>query len=536
MTPEERLRTLTEAASRGDFGGVDRVLEALADEGSPEAEATRAALESMRYFAQPSVGILWSLESLEQFSECSSAARVAAAIACRQHERAAVLAFDLGALDASLAMHRRLAPEDAWLVAGECWRALALGEELPAPTAELARVAHDRADAALAIEAAVLRSLAAHAGGDLDEAVASARHASRMSRTEAIPQAEYLANVVLARARRVTDRPHLATRILSALRRYATTPWQPWLCWELLLCGGFDSAPPRPDEDKRPAAHALRALRQLLDAAGHGERAAFDRAVEAARRTVDLRPFSAELEAVVSVTDPSSAATAGVAFVRGEDTTAPLGLAGLAAATSTSDIVAWVLARPGEGARRVLATGLALAEREGAVPLPRSAGKKARTDATLATLALAGEAGMGEEILFRAVYGFDYVSSRHQGVRRVLFHRARERLGDFGSLVREDGRVRLELRQPTLIPDPRTAPREEHEILAVLARWGHASPRRAAEELDVPVRTVQEALRRLAEDGVCRIERHGRRIDYHLDDSVFAEPTTDREIHLPGSD
>lgn len=534
MDARQRLRTLTEAASRGDFHGADRVLEVLVDERSVEADATAAAFEAMRFFAQPELGVLRPVAELERFVGGSEVTRAAAAVVCVQHERSALLSFDLGSFEDALAMHRRLCePQAPWLLVAECWRALALGDPLPVPTASLAQAAREGGDAALAIEAAVLRSLAALSMGDLDEAVASARRASRMSRTEALPQPEYLANVVLARVRRLTDRPHLATRILTALHRYASPPWHPWLRWELLLASGPASAPNSEPLTPGRATEAVRAVSMALDAASRGDRPRFDEAARQLLSSVGGLSFIArEAESLVRLTDHSSGWEHDE-FLRGEITSVPFGLSGLGIAVSESDTVAWVLAHSQGSARRVLSSGLGLATAEGAITMPAAAGKQARTEATLATLALAGSSGMTEEELFRALYGFEYVHQRHKGVRRVLYHRARDRLADLGAISRSDGRVRLDVQQSILIPDPRCAPRHEHDILEVLARWGHASPKRAAEELDIPLRTVQEALRRLAEEGVCRIERHGRRIDYHLDDSVFAEPTTEREIELP---
>ena len=47
----------------------------------------------------------------------------------------------------------------------------------------------------------------------------------------------------------------------------------------------------------------------------------------------------------------------------------------------------------------------------------------------------------------------------------------------------------------------------------------------AAKLLGIPVRTAQDGLRRLVDDGVCRAEKVGRRLEYHLEDTTFREPT-----------
>jgi DNA-binding transcriptional ArsR family regulator len=128
-------------------------------------------------------------------------------------------------------------------------------------------------------------------------------------------------------------------------------------------------------------------------------------------------------------------------------------------------------------------------------------------------------------VLFRSIYGFEYEPAVHQNVRNTLYHRIRSRLGELGELERVDDAVRVTLFEPLIIPDPRCSPPPEVDLLRVLARWGHASAREAAEHLGIPLRTAQKALRRLADDGACRREQKGRHIVYHLEDTTFAEPT-----------
>lgn len=54
---------------------------------------------------------------------------------------------------------------------------------------------------------------------------------------------------------------------------------------------------------------------------------------------------------------------------------------------------------------------------------------------------------------------------------------------------------------------------------------GHASAKEAAEALGTPVRTSQDALRRMVDDGACRAEKRGRKLVYHVEDTTFLEPT-----------
>jgi len=130
-----------------------------------------------------------------------------------------------------------------------------------------------------------------------------------------------------------------------------------------------------------------------------------------------------------------------------------------------------------------------------------------------------------EDALFRRVYGFAYDEGLHRGVRDVLYHRVRQRLGEVAALVRADGRIRVAHDVSILAPDPRCSPPRDHILLWLLARHGHTSAKDAAKLLGIPVRTAQDGLRRLADDGVCRAEKVGRRLEYHLEDTTFREPT-----------
>ena len=95
-----------------------------------------------------------------------------------------------------------------------------------------------------------------------------ARRASLMARTEGIPDAELLANLTLARARRYNRQTHLALRILESLEEVAAPQWRPWLDWERSMAGGALTT---------TAAGPLAALPGLLAAAQAGDRARFHR-------------------------------------------------------------------------------------------------------------------------------------------------------------------------------------------------------------------------------------------------------------------
>src|SRR5882724_5920795 len=129
------------------------------------------------------------------------------------------------------------------------------------------------------IEVTALRALTSAATDHLPDAVAFARRASLMARTEAEPGAELLANLVLAPMRRHAGKPHLAVRILDALARLSPTAPTGWLEWERLLAGG---TPPdaASDGSARARAPAAVAGRRLLLAARGGRRDDFERAAD----------------------------------------------------------------------------------------------------------------------------------------------------------------------------------------------------------------------------------------------------------------
>jgi hypothetical protein len=514
----------------GDFRGFDRVLEQLSSQSTPEARAWVMALSALRWHAEPHLGVLPDEAEIRTLSEAPNA-RPALGLACAHAQRAALLAFDWPSFQRLATLHRGFAaPEDAWAQLGDAWLHVLRG----ADTKVADGLAKHIDDPALVLEAATLRAMEALSRSDLDEATTLSRRASRMARTEAFPQAEYLANTVLAHVRRMSGQPHLAARILSALLSVAPATWQPWLTWELLLAQGTSGTKEVSADDDRPAAAAVRELRRLLACAEAGDVAGFDDAhARVAERVEEHHEMREDLRCLVGLLDPRTLDFQDPPlepWCSGEVIAAPRGLGGIAPARPDDDAdrleVAYVLGGPRLVARRVLSVGLSLVERAtNARHLPPGPGRQARTESTLAALVLAGRDGVQESALFLSIYGFEYEPAVHQNVRNTLYHRIRSRLGDLGELERADDVIRVNLLAPLLIPDPRCSPPPEVDLLRVLARWGHASAREAAEHLGIPLRTAQKALRRLADDGACRREQKGRHIVYHLEDTTFAEPT-----------
>lgn len=442
------------------------------------------------------------------------------------------LGFDAeGLREARAGMREALAalPADdlahAWGGAVELWWQVSRGEATEASFAE-ARALEGRAaaggDAALVLELASLRALVALSIGDLDRATREARRASRMARTEALPQSEYLANVVLARVRRHADRPHLAVRILGALRRVAPAPWHAWLDWELRLAG---------DRVSCDRAHVVDVA---LDAAERGDRDAFEGALVDGRPSVagfalarrDLEALAYSLDVTRRGDGPWVAEAE--RWRMGERPRPPHGLQAVERArTSASDgTVAYVVAAPGGAGRRVLRAGLTLSR--GGEPwlvLEPSARKRGRLETAACALLLAGDAGLEEPALFHDVYGFPFDETQHVGILDVVLHRLRKQLAGRGEVSRRGSRVRLTHRG-ICAPDPRCSQLLDDRVLAQLARRGAASAQDTAKALALPLRTVQHVLKRLATDGVCVPERRGRRVEYVLEDTTFSEPTT----------
>ena len=430
-------------------------------------------------------------------------------------------------VDLAIGERRATSPARAGLL--DAWRALGSGAPWPDARVEaLEKEARQQSQADLVIEAAALRALGAAELGALEHALGCARRASRMGRTEKLPHAEYLAGLVLARMRRLTGQPHLATRIAVALRSIAPPGWHQWVDWELALASG--SPPPEADG-------AAGSMRTALALAAEGDRAGFGTAVDDLRARLDgLAPLRRDLERAVAVLDPESEVVddpALDAWIRGEDAFAPApwGLAGLGGPgdddASATTGVALVIARPGSAGRRVLRASGGLAHACGDATWLES-GTIGRVEGLVSALALLGPEGAEDEALFRSVYGFAYVPTLHRGTFDVALHRARARVEAFGQIVREDGSVRLEAREPFVIPDPRSTPGADNRVLGRLARTRELSARELAQTLGMPLRTVQDALRGLVEGGACRQHRAGRRVLYAIEDTTFQEPTQAR--------
>jgi DNA-binding transcriptional ArsR family regulator len=489
------------AALRGDF----RAARAWRAE-HPDEKAWAIALSAME--AAATGGRLPAREEVAAFAGASPAKRAVVAIACSEAERAAFAAFDREGLESWAATHASLVDD---LGCGRLWRRLVRGETdgLADEARRVETGAAKAGDAPTVVEAASLGALGSLAAGDVEGAVALARRASRMARTEALPQSEYLAHLVLARLRRVTGRPHLAARILGALARIASPGWQGWIAWEALLAGA---------EVEAPAGSAARSLQALFAAR---DRASAEEALAKLRPAIrGFADFEGEIDDVVAAIDPDadlSRASARVRdFLTGAAAHAPGPLAGPAFRSADSVLV---LARPGRPARRVLSGGIDT----GALPFVGSPDRAGRTEAAVAVLAFA-RSPLSDADFFRAVYGFVYSEPLHRGNLDVLVHRVRAAIDESAALEREAGLV-LSVRRPFVVADPRAERSVDERILRALALRKGTKARDVAGRLGIPLRTVQLALSRLVDDGACEAVKEGRAVEYRVEDTTFTEPT-----------
>ncbi|MEM9187531.1 MAG: hypothetical protein AAGF12_00045 [Myxococcota bacterium] len=361
------------------------------------------------------------------------------------------------------------------------------------------------------VESTAVRALAALGLHAHEEALGLARRASRMAQTEALPLCSYLANVVLARARRLLGGPFLATRILSALREQVPATLRPWVDWELTLSHGS----------------AVGAM---------GRAASLHRALEAAtipepplesQEQETPAPIAQDLERVRAILDvyaPRADDAIG-AFLEGRVDTPPFGLEGLCSRYPADIARAYVLIAPERRATRVLAVSASAHSGPGVTRMERPTRKGRRTDHAIAVLALAEGASLELLSLFRQCYEFPYVAARHANMLRVLLHRMRDRVRDVAEIRRDNDRLTLVPAASFLLPDPRCTQAVGDRALQLMARERGLSARRIATELGVPLRSAQTMLEGLVDGGACARERRGNRIEYIVEDTTFHEPT-----------
>lgn len=501
----------------GRFGAAEVLLESP-PEHDLDAHTWFKVLQSQQWFADASSGVKPALFDADGLTGASKNAIGAASRLCALGQRAAILRFDRRDAHHWSQLHAQIGggteTGEMWFAVSKAWSALMGGA--PEEAGEIAETLSVRAaseqHSGIVLEAAALKALASSSSGRHEEALGFARRASRMARTESMPQQEYLASIVLARARRLAGKPHLATFILTALGRFASSPWNAWIRWELSLSPGIAF----PDVGET---HVL----PMYQAAAAGHRGDYQKAsTRAASVATWLPDLATDVQTLGELIDPMAKVSEELqAWTSGETNMSPRGLQGVV--SSDSGAIALVYAHPSKVARRFLICGAPLLP-EGTVPFAPAA-THVRTDTALATLLLAGAEGLDGDVLWQLVYGFPYIHDKHRTIRNVLHHRMRKRLGEHAALVQVDSMWTVLVRVPISIPDPRCLLPREHTLLTLIARSGTLTATHVAERMGIPLRTAQQTLKELANDGACHAERAGREIKYRLEDTTFTEPT-----------
>ncbi|MEM9074786.1 MAG: hypothetical protein AAGE52_40190 [Myxococcota bacterium] len=365
-------------------------------------------------------------------------------------------------------------------------------------------------------------ALAAMANGQPDY-LDLARQAVRMARADGYLLREYFTSIVLARARRYHGHPHLATRILRALRQVAPAPWHGWIEYEHFLAN--------PTADATTPWELGRYVRSLVVSAEAGDRTSFAELVPP--RIPGL--FAEEINDLWRVLGASGTSPSLRPWLDGHDPAAPGSIAGfcvpeISGGSTQSSVMLRV--SPSEPTRRVLRCALRLV---GGVDEAAHTLTQERTYTLLAELV--GASGpLSRADLFQRVYGFGYKPTLHSGTFRVLLHRARAAVEGQAEILDENHQLQLRPTALCFLPDPRCTLDLEGIVLHHLARTDSSiSARAIAEALSVSVRSVQKILKELLDIGACEMHRDGRAVEYRLEDTTFHSPTLTRLRLAPPS-
>lgn len=316
--------------------------------------------------------------------------------------------------------------------------------------------------------------------------LAAVRGAALQARSEGFVEYELFASLLLARSRRLEQRPHLSRAILNALRRSYPEPWSDWVEAEHIFAG-------------MPTHHARSSTGAYL----------LDLYQQTASPPRDLGRFSEEARAV--------ALMLGRLDEKHRSMPLPYGVRDAMVASPSFDLVLqpsrppfirFPSAREGERVINALALG------------PRPANG-------LVTLVEADPTGIEFNTWFRRAFGFAYQSTQHSELARVTLHRMRKVLEGAAAIDRDGDRLRLRADQPLLFAHPDAAETLEQRVLFQLG-LGPASSEELAKRLNASRRSVQLVLQQLTDAEICASARDGRSVNYQLEDTSFAELTTDR--------
>lgn len=353
---------------------------------------------------------------------------------------------------------------------------------------------------------------------DAADGLVKARRLARMARTEGIVDRELVATLVLARARRLTGQPYLGVRILELIARFSPALFQPAICIELLLSG---AGLPRGIN-----LGTLEPLNSLLEATRSEDRQAFGSLRERALAAVLGRVWQGELRTLLALIDPDEPEIPEAArdWCYGVESDSPFGL--------RDPLDTWalpsVVVRPGKPTRRVHASGVALGD-EHLDRIALGSDAQGAVGSGVAMVALAGEAGVPAVQVFEEIEARGGSSDRSQGAARILLHRMRKALNDAGTIERRGDTLYLVPNAAFAVQDPRCAASLTDRVLFEVVRQGGAmSSKKLSERMTLSVRTVQNALKTLVDEGLCDIQRVGREVYYRVEDTVFSEPSVQR--------
>lgn len=539
----QQFELLRSALLLGAPGGLETGRALLEHNHDVDAPALALGLEFAAYWIGASVNEPVTPQAVEALAGRGMSSDALLTLLCVAGARGALMRFDRAQLARWLGVYERLSCQDLELQVrydlGAAWFDFMSGHLDDAVT-RLERIKVTSRTLQIGdclVEAEAGLALTSLVRGDLSDAVETARSASRMARTEALPQQELFANLVLARVRRVSGSPYLASRILDSLTGLAPLPWRSWLVWEQLLAGAANLAIDLP---RSLASRASEAVNRLLEHARAGRRERFDESVgEVAEALVGFAPLAWEFHDTLICMDYNRPFEQGsevaANWVTGRDSSTPHGLHGLVATPGEQrgrpQSVGYVVLAHGAQARRTLSPGVALILEPDTVVIDRQHRPQVRTHTALAALALSPGRRADEREFFANLYGFAYDHVLHKHVLDMLVSRARTMLGSGGTIQRGGGELRLEPSKPLVLWDPRCEPPFEDRILSILAQGEPKTAKDTAGLLNIPLRTVQTALKDLTETGGCVPQRDGRNIVYTIEDTTFSEPTLSRFRH-----
>jgi hypothetical protein len=197
----EALAQQTHAAILGgELGNAAETLQFLAQAAGTEARAWQLSIAAAAWMLDPTRFSEPRTELLDSLAGAEPGAFDAGALALTHLERHAFVTFDALRLERLVDLHERMvasasagADAELWLEAARGWRALVRGDAsgLDERAQAIEKQALASKIAPLVIDTSVQQALAATMSGDVERATQVARRASRMARTEALPQQEF---------------------------------------------------------------------------------------------------------------------------------------------------------------------------------------------------------------------------------------------------------------------------------------------------------------------------------------------------------